>query len=75
VRLTGSEDAAHLALLHWLAAAGTASLPDTADLKALQRSVLHGTLHTPAEDLTVPDAALPSSRRSRRRSMKIPWRT
>lgn len=58
VRLTGSEDAAHLALLHWLAAAGTARLPDTADLKALHHRVLHGTLHTRAEDLTVPDAAL-----------------
>jgi hypothetical protein len=57
-RLTGSEDAAHLALLHWMAAAGTARLPDTADLKALHRGVLHGTLHIRAEDLTIPDAAL-----------------
>jgi len=56
--LTGSEDAAHLALLHWMAATGTARLPDTADLRALQRSVLHGTLHIRAEDLTIPDAAL-----------------
>ena len=57
-RLTGSEDAAQLALLHWMAAAGTARLPDAAELKALQRSVLHGTLHIRAEDLSVPDAAL-----------------
>ena len=41
-----------------MAAAGTARLPDTADLKALQRGVLHGTLRIRAEDLTVPDAAL-----------------
>jgi hypothetical protein len=57
-RLTGSEDAAQLALLHWMTAAGTARPPDVAELKALQRSVLHGTLHTRAEDLSVPDAAL-----------------
>src|SRR5260370_40250281 len=30
-RLSGSEDAAHLALLHWMAAAGTVGLPDATD--------------------------------------------
>jgi hypothetical protein len=41
-----------------MAAAGTARLPDTYDLTALQRSLLHGALHSRAEDLAIPDAAL-----------------
>jgi hypothetical protein len=57
-RIAGSEDAADLALLYWMATAGTARLTGTADQEALRRGVLHGTLHSPATDLSVPDAAL-----------------
>ena len=57
-RITGSEHAADLALLYWMATAGTAGLAGTADQEAVRRGVLHGTLHSPAPDLSVPDAAL-----------------
>lgn len=57
-RLAGNEPAADLALLYWMTVAGTADVPGTADWEALRRGVLHGTLHSPAADLSIPDAAL-----------------
>ncbi len=41
-----------------MATAGTVRLAGTADQEALRRGVLHGILHSPAADLSVPDAAL-----------------
>lgn len=56
--IAGNEHAADLALLYWMATASTAHLAGTADQEAVRRGVLHGTLHIPAADLSVPDAAL-----------------
>jgi hypothetical protein len=57
--LIDTKAAADLALAHWMTAAGTTRLPDpVADLPQLQRRLLTGILHTRADDLSVPDAAL-----------------
>lgn len=57
--LLDTKAAADLALAHWMTAVGTACLPDpVADLPQLQRQLLTVLLHTSAEDLSVPDAAL-----------------
>lgn len=52
-------DAAVLALVHWMAAAGTARLADPAsELRALQQRILSAALRTDPARLTIPQAAV-----------------
>ena len=53
------DDAAVLALVHWMAAAGTARLADPAsELRALQQRILSAALRTDPARLTIPQAAV-----------------
>lgn len=57
--MPASRDVAGLALAHWMAAAGTALLPNPGtSLKALQAQIISGLMRTRATDMSVPDAAL-----------------
>ena len=53
------DDAAVLALVHWMAAAGTGRLADPASgLRALQQRILSAALRTDPARLTIPQAAV-----------------
>jgi REase_DpnII-MboI len=54
-----ADDAAVLALAHWMAARGTARLPGSADeQRALQQRIVSEALHTDPVQLTIPEVAV-----------------